>query len=510
VSTTISFASTAGGQAQPSEGGGDRASAENGALWARILARLERHPAVSRANFSAWLRHTQLLERRGDVYIVGARHRFARDKLEHGFREVLEEALRECAGQSGARVEFSLTGSSDQTRSSLLSSGPSEPSAPVLHRSPPAPVSVPAPDPPREPGIPTAGLHPRYTFSTFVVGKETQFAYAAARSVAENPGFAYNPLVIFGGPGLGKTHLLQAIGQHALALNRSIRVAYFSAHTLLPSGQDPQKATKGVESVAKYANVDILLLDDVQLLAGRPVLEDLLHLLRIVEAEDKQVVFAVDRPVREIQGLDDRLRSRLQTGLMAHLSPPGWESRLAILRAKAEARGATLPAPVLEHIAHRVTGGVRELESALLRVVAAAELGRGPLTIDGVTATLASVPAGRPRVRPTLEHVLHAVAAAFGTQTSELVGKRRDKETALARQVAMYLMREETSVSLSEIGDFLGGRDHSTVSHGYEKISHSLRRDERLLAHVEAARHLIHEAAPLRAAGGRTLDSHRP
>lgn len=491
MSTSVSIPSAAESASHHAPLLAESAEVEHRRLWARVLASLERHPAVTRASFSAWLKHTRLLEQRGNVFIVGAQHSFAREKLERGFREVLEEALRTCAGQADARVQFQVAG--QRSQADLPVATRQAPAGRTLQhgqgngtRSDADVAFIPAGTPPL--------LHARFTFATFVTGKENKFACAAARAVAENPGLAYNPLFLYGGHGLGKTHLLHAIGQHALTLNPALHVHYLSAHTFgRGQANNGANGARSVQPLASYAVADILLLDDLQLLGHQSVQEDLLHLLHLLDVEDKQVVFAADRPPRALEHVDERLRSRFQTGLVADLAPLGLESRMALLRSKAEARGVGVSLPVIEHIARRVQGSVRELEGALTRVLAEVELGRVPLSVDGAAATLSNTQGTRGRPRPTMEQVLLAVSTAFGASAESLLGKRRDKDTALARQVAMYLMREETGASFSEIGNFLGQRDHTTVLHGHEKIATALARDERLRAHVEAARALFRD-----------------
>lgn len=517
-------------------------------VWQAVLADLQHDPAVSRASFSTWLRTTQLLFNRSDEFVVGAQHQFARDKLERSFRSVIEQAIARCVGRQGVRVRFEVASrmevargerreSQDQTPdgrrqlagATKVSYEPAHVStgdglAGVANADREQPIQGEA-DPiagerlPAEAGTsghiasvnqlasPVAvrlgaqvsvaaasSLHQRYTFATFVAGKHNQFAYAAARAVAENPAFAYNPLFLYGSAGLGKTHLLHAIGHHALSLRPATRVLYVSAHTLAGELTADPRAAQSAQAVReKYCSADVLMVDDVHLLAGRTRATDeaFLNIFNTLHCENKQVVLAAEAAPKAISGLDERLSSRLQMGLVADVGAPDLEARTAILRAKAELLGLRLAPPALELIARRIQSNVRELEGALTRIAAAAVLSHLPLTSESVNATLSVVLGDVPRARASTDDVLVAVASSFDVAPEALKGKRRDREIVVPRQVAMYLMREETGASLAEIGAQLGGRNHSTVLHGCEKIVHELLQDERLRSQLAATRRVL-------------------
>ena len=491
--------------------GSGRSDSALDALWARVLASLASDPAITRASFATWLKGTRLTARVGGRFIVAAQHGFARDKLHRSFAEPVRRALLREIGDLALEVEFIVPGAprlGDAGKASSIA-GVSDLAPPsVLREATPGPVSGDTPSTPLVAATVSLAvakplLNPRYTFTSFVAGKEAQFAYAAARAVAENPVLSYNPLYLYGPAGLGKTHLLHALGNSVLALRPAARVAYLQTRRLVEELEREMGRSQRAALLSAYASVDVLLLDDVHEVAGQPAQKDVLHLLDALIEAGNQVVASADRAARAIEGLDERLRSCLQMGLVADIAAPGAETRLAILRAKAEARGASLPPAALDYVSRRAGGSVRELEGALTRVIAAAELSRGPLTLDGVAAALSSAVGGAPiagrRVRPAPQHVLRAVALTFGVPEAALLEKRRDKEVVLPRHVAMLLMRELTGSSLSEIGAALGGRDHTTVMHGCEKIVAAAAADERLRGHMEAARHLAAEVA---AAGG--------
>ncbi|MDQ3702946.1 MAG: chromosomal replication initiator protein DnaA [Chloroflexota bacterium] len=487
------------------------ASPERARLWNAVLDELRLDPAISPANFSTWLRETQLLEgpvespagsishseahREGrragsmsggsngsDEYVVGAPHSFARDRLARSFRPAVEQALARCLGQPSVRVRFAIADPSrDPSRGAL-----------------PAPEYPPAPS--------------RYTFARFVSGKGSEFAVAAARAVADNPALAYNPFYLHGSAGCGKTHLLQAIGSHISEQRPGVPSGYLTAAALAREITSSIRAAGGVADPRRYRGAGILLLDDVQSLgnmslsagsvappapdaiAVRQMQEEVLQLLVALHDANVQVVVAGDEPPRAMTGLSERLRSWLQMGLVAGIGAPDFDTRLILVRQRADALRVPLPPPVLEVIARRAPGNIRELDGLVTRVAAAAELSRLPLTIEHVGALLAEVlgPAPVPsRRRATAEQVVLAVAATFGVAVAAMKGRRRDKEVVVPRQVAMYLMRHETGASLAEIGAELGGRDHSTVIHGCEKVAAALARDARLGEYVAAARQLL-------------------
>jgi chromosomal replication initiator protein len=324
-----------------------------------------------------------------------------------------------------------------------------------------------------------------------VAGKSTQFAFAAARAVADNLAFAYNPLFLYGASGTGKTHLLHAIGHHLLALRPAAAIVLSSARALAADLAAHLSRGERDAFSAAYGDVDLLLVDDVQFLAagettphaaGQAVF---FLLFDELYQRNKQVVLTADVPPKGIAGLDERLRSRFQMGLVADLGLPDAASRVAILRAKADALHLSPPTASLELIASRVHGNVRELEGALTRVAAAADLAHRPLTVDGAAAALAGMAPETPRARMTPVGVVAAVAEHFGVTVEALRARRRDKEIVWPRQVAMYLLREVAGISLSDAGAHLG-RDHTTVLHGCERVATRLAQNAELREQIDA------------------------
>jgi chromosomal replication initiator protein len=330
-------------------------------------------------------------------------------------------------------------------------------------------------------------LNPRYTFSTFIVGSGNQLAHAASQAVAEAPGQAYNPLFLYGGVGLGKTHLLHAIGHSGL--ERGLVVLYVSSETFTNDIVNAIRYRTTEEFRAKYRSVDVLLVDDIQFIAGKESTEEeFFHTFNSLYEMSKQIVICSDRPPKAIVSLEERLRSRFEWGLIADIQPPDLETRVAILRAKADMMARVIPDEVIQYLASRIQSNIRELEGSLNRLLAFAQLQHMPLTIDTAKAALASLATDSRQKRVTIGEILEAVADYYRIPIEDLCGKQRDKHIVVPRQIAMYLMRQETEASLLEIGQALGGRDHSTVLHGCEKITREVNDNTALRKEVLAIR----------------------
>jgi chromosomal replication initiator protein len=336
-----------------------------------------------------------------------------------------------------------------------------------------------------------AAPNPRFTFETFMVGVNNRFAYAAAQEVVSAAGQRYNPLLIYGGVGLGKTHLLHAIGQRLM--EQRLRVVYVTAERFTNEIVEAIRRRTTQQFRDRYRSVDALLMDDAQFIAGRESTEEeFFHTFNWLHEADKQIVLTSDRPPRAMRQLHDRLRSRFEWGLLADIQPPDYESRLDILRAKALAMGARVPEEALIRLAHPTCESVRELEGELTRVLAYAQTLGQPLDSETVARALGPVREEQRASRPVdAQMVLAAVRERFGVSTDALLGKSRERQTAWARQVAMYLLREETSASLFQIGDRLGGRDHTTIMHGCSTVAQRMEADPRARADVAAARALL-------------------
>ena len=335
-------------------------------------------------------------------------------------------------------------------------------------------------------------LNPRYTFDSFVVGNSNRFAHAACYAVGESPFKAYNPLFIYGGVGLGKTHLMQAIGHHILGKKPSCSVMYVSSeqftNELISSIKDDK--TSGFRN--KYRNIDVLLVDDIQFLAGKErTQEEFFHTFNTLYEANKQVVISSDRPPRNIPTLEDRLRSRFEWGLITDIQPPDLETRVAILRKKAQTERLNIPFDVLDYIANYIQSNIRELEGALIRLVAYASVNDRALNMTTATEALKDIlPPPLPR-KITIETIQKVVASHYGVEITDLLSKKRNKQIVVPRQVAMYLCRKLTDASYPQIGDQFGGKDHTTVIHAHDKIENEMKVDQELAATIEVLRQKI-------------------
>ncbi len=341
-------------------------------------------------------------------------------------------------------------------------------------------------------------LRDRYTFETFIVGKNNEFAKAAAEGVAEEPGRKFNPLFIYGPVGLGKTHLLHAIGHRVKQKFPHMTVHYTSSEQFV---NDMIRAIRENRAEAhdrfreSYRRVDVLLIDDIQFIAGKDsTQEEFFHTFNTLTGAEKQIVLTSDQAPQAMSTLEERLRSRFAGGLIADIQKPDYEMRVAILRTRAEQQNVPIPANVVDYIARRVQNSVRELEGTLKTILQHAEVRRIPVTLDLAEGVLEGLGAGRKRRQVTLPDVLTAISRHYRVDLATLTGKQRDKAISLPRHVAMYLMREETSASLPAIGHFLGGRDHTTIMYGCEKIGKELELENaQLRRDVLAVRAMLYE-----------------
>jgi len=419
-------------------------------VWQETLRRIESR--LTKPSFESFVKAMAPVALHGDVFVFSVPSRLAKEWVETRYSALIHGALREVLARA---VSIQLT---------------------VAEDTPPAAAAAPAPAAQRLPD--TLQLSPKYTFDTFVIGSGNRFAHAAAMAVAEAPARAYNPLFIYGGVGLGKTHLLQAIGHHVTHSKGLNRVAYISSEKFTNELINSIRDDRTLEFRTKYRNVDVLLIDDIQFLAGKErTQEEFFHTFNTLHEASRQIIITSDRPPKEIPTLEDRLRSRFEWGLIADIQPPDLETRIAILRKKAEIDGISVPDQVAEFIAQRIQSNIRELEGALVRVVAYASLTRQAITGElaaEILKELLPAAASRPVTIPMLQKI---VAEHFGIRIEEMRAKRRTKGVAFPRQVAMYLARELTDASLPRIGDEFGGRDHTTVMHACERVKEALGHD---------------------------------
>lgn len=424
-------------------------------LWQDTLAKLENE--LSKPSFETWLSSTRLLNIEGDTLIIGVPNEFAKDWLESRYAPLIRSAVQTIFNQS-MNLQF-IIGSSPQVNyeDNLLTKSP---------------VSS-----PNEVAAPTF-LISKYTFDTFVIGNSNRFAHAAALAVAESPAKSYNPLFIYGGVGLGKTHLMHAIGNFVLERSPNTRVLYVSSEKFTNELIESIRDKNPVEFRNHYRNVDILLIDDIQFLAGKEgTQEEFFHTFNALYEANKQIIISSDRPPKEIPTLEDRLRSRFEWGLITDIQAPNLETRIAILRKKAKLENLQVSNDVMVYIADKIQSNIRELEGALIRVMAYASLSKSPITVEIAAEALKDIiPVNTPK-QITIEMIQQAASEYFHLSLGEFKAKKRTRAIAFPRQIAMYLCRELTDYSLPKIGEEFGGRDHTTVIHAHEKISQARRID---------------------------------
>jgi chromosomal replication initiator protein len=453
-------------------------------VWRAALGELQ--VSLSPANFETWLRDTQLVDVDEQRFRIAVPNGFAKDWLESRYRSLISQTLARIVGYS-VQVEF-VIGPTPES--------PAEPeaAAPLVATSGPAPRQQVRVEPTRVGGEGgTTFINPRYTFANFIVGSANRLAHAASLSVAERPGHAYNPLFLYGGVGLGKTHLMHAIGNQVIAKFPRKRVVYATSEKFTNEFIASIQQGKIDEFRARYRRIDLLLIDDIQFIADKErTQEEFFHTFNAIHEDGKQIVLSSDRPPKAILTLEERLRSRFEWGLIADLTAPDLETRIAILRAKAEEGAVPVTSDVLEFIARKVVSNIRELEGALNRIVAYASMGAMPIGIELAQAVLSNVLYNPKKRQVTPERIAKVVSEYYSVPMDVLQGQKRDKAIVVPRQIAMFLMREETDVSLLRIGAELGGRDHSTVLHACDKITREVAVNDELRREIAAVRELIY------------------
>src|SRR5574338_684707 len=439
-------------------------------VWRAVLGELQ--VSLSPANFETWLKDTTLVEIDENRFRISAPNGFARDWLDNRYRTLVSQTLARVVGGS-VQVEFVVADA-------------------------PGPVPDQAdedslPPPPASAGGNTVNLSSRYAFSNFIVGSANRLAHAAALSVAERPGHAYNPLFLYGGVGLGKTHLMHAIGNAVAAKFPRKRILYATSEKFTNDFINSIREQKMEDFRSRYRRIDVLLIDDIQFIADKErTQEEFFHTFNAIHEDGKQIVLSSDRPPKAILTLEERLRSRFEWGLIADLTAPDLETRIAILRAKAEEGAVPITSDVIEFIARKVVSNIRELEGALNRIVAYASMGAMPISIELAQAVLSNVLYNPKKRQITPERIAKAVSEYYGVGLDALRGQKRDKAIVVPRQIAMFLMREETDVSLLRIGAELGGSDHSTVLHACDKITREVAVNDELRREIAAVRELIY------------------
>ncbi|HEU5433980.1 MAG TPA: chromosomal replication initiator protein DnaA [Thermomicrobiales bacterium] len=473
---------------------------------------------LSKSVVDNYLRQSTLVGFDDDVATVAAPNTFTASTLETRFAGPIERCLSAVVGRP-VRVEFVVQAapaaarSRDEARSdtaALLAAGSTvRPARGTATRSTsatasrgssdPAPTGARVPPPRQMQLAPSAarGLNPRYIYDTYVVGSSNRFAHAASLAVAEHPGGKYNPFFVHGGVGLGKTHLLHAIGHRALEALPDLQVSYVTSEKFTNDLISAIRQQRMDDFRARYREIDILMIDDIQFIAGKEsTQEEFFHTFNHLYQGGKQVIITSDKPPKAIAALEERLRSRFEGGLIADVQLPDYEMRTAILRQKGEELGVSLPSDVVEYVAQKDQSNIRELEGAMNKVIARAQLAEQAITLALAMEALTDAASfGARRAPASRAAVLDAVVRHYKAPLRDLLGRARTKDIVLPRQVAMYLLREETGASLVEIGLELGGRDHTTVLHGIRQIERALSTDNALRSDLLSIREAIFSAA---------------
>ena len=422
---------------------------------------------MPKASYDTWVRDSRFISHKENTITIGVNNAYARDWLESRLKTTAERLLTSILGCAQGLVFVVNSGEEPCKDEQKISNNifPDITSRPVQKN-----------------------FNSRYTFESFVVGPNSRLAHAASQAVAENPAKAYNPLFLYGGVGLGKTHLLHAIGNEAARSHQNI--LYVSSEEFTNDLINAIRKHDTSSFRDKYRTIDVLLIDDIQFIAGKEsTQEEFFHTFNTLHGQDKQIVISSDRPPKAMVTLEERLRSRFEWGLIVDIQPPELETRIAILRFKAEQAGRIVPDEILESVAKKIQSNIRELEGALTRILAFSDLSGRPLTLE--LANLALVDLLPDDSNPEPAQVMDTVARAFNISNEELLSRNRSKKIALPRQVAMYLMREMGHSSLPQIGQTLGGRDHTTVLYACEKVADMIERDDLFRRQVHQIRDQI-------------------
>lgn len=410
---------------------------------------------LTEVSFNTWLKTIEPININDNTIILGAPNEFTKGILESRYMNLIKNAVKQIQGKD-YEIKFIIPGEEiskhfGQTANDVQSSDNSS------FRS---------------------QLNPKYTFDAFVIGNSNRFAHAGSLAVAEAPAQAYNPLFIYGGVGLGKTHLMHAIGHYNLNQNPNSKVVYVSSEKFTNELINSIRDDKNIQFRNKYRNVDILLIDDIQFIAGKErTQEEFFHTFNALYEANKQIIISSDRPPKEIPTLEDRLRSRFEWGLIADIQAPDLETRIAILRKKANVENINVPNDVTHYIATKIKSNIRELEGALIRIIAYSSLTNKEITIELASEALKDIISENKPKEVNVKLIKEIISKKFNVKIENLISKKRTRSIAYPRQIAMYLCRELTDMSLPKIGDEFGGRDHTTVIHAYEKITNEIKSD---------------------------------
>ncbi len=450
-------------------------------LWQAVLGEIEL--TVSHGSFVTWFKNTRLLKNKDGTYVVGVPNVFIKQQLEHKYNELVNQMLVK-NGATPEAIEYKIHSNVTQVRKNH--------DEPVLLSSSPASATTNQRD---GAGSLThsyrQGLNERYTFENFIVGSGNELAYAACQAIATTPGSKYNPLFVYGGVGIGKTHLIQAVGNAFLAKNPTGNVVYVSTEQFVQEFIDAVRFKKNTDFASYYRNADVLIIDDVQFIAGKDkTQEEFFHTFNALHQANKQIIISSDKPPGEIPTLEERLRSRFAWGMSIDMQNPDFETRCAIVQTKAHAHEAVLPQPVVEYLANLIQTNIRELEGALNQLLAFCEM-RGLDPDIHIATTLLGSQKTRPK-HVSAKQIIERTAKYFSVPMEEIMGPKRDKDIVVPRQIAMYMLRNELHLSFPKIARELGRKDHTTAIHSVDKIQKEAGFDSNLKAAINDIKERIY------------------
>jgi chromosomal replication initiator protein len=440
--------------------GGKKMSQNLDDIWSKVLKLIKTE--LTEVSFNTWLKTIDPISISDDRIVLGAPNEFTKGILEARYLTLIKNAIKQITNTDYI-IKFVIPG--EEAITDVGQTIQNDVSDTLSSR---------------------AQLNPKYTFDTFVIGNSNRFAHAASLAVAEAPAKAYNPLFIYGGVGLGKTHLMHAIGHYILNQNPKANVVYVSSEKFTNELINSIRDDRNVEFRNKYRNVDVLLIDDIQFIAGKErTQEEFFHTFNALHEANKQIIISSDRPPKEIPTLEDRLRSRFEWGLIADIQPPDLETRIAILRKKAKVENIDVPNDVMLYIATKIQSNIRELEGALIRIVAFSSLTNREVTVDLAQEALKDIISNNKPKQINVQLIKDVVAKHYNVKIEDFNSKKRTRAIAYPRQIAMYLTRELTDLSLPKIGDEFGGRDHTTVIHACEKIASDIEKNSEFKLQIE-------------------------
>ena len=449
---------------------------QQSSLWQAVLGEIEL--SVSRGNFVTWFKNTQLIQHSDEAVVNGVTNVFVKQQLEHKYGDLVAETLKK-NGVTPERIEYKIISSQKPKAEAEELVLVSAPATPQPRTTATQSAQIPQPAGNSLSHSYRQGINERYTFDNFIVGASNELAFAACQSIAQNPGTKYNPLFLYGGVGIGKTHLIQAAGNALLANNPDAKVLYISTEQFVQEFVDALRFRKTAEFASYYRSADMLIVDDIQFIAGKDKMEEeFFHTFNALHQGNKQIIISSDKPPKDIPTIQDRLRSRLGWGMTIDMQIPDFETRCAILQNKAHEHGIALPMDVAEYLANNIQTNIRELEGALNQLLAFCEM----RSLDP-NLTIASSLLGVSKTRPkhlSAKQIIERTARHYQIPVEDILGPKRDKDIVVPRQVAMYMLRSELHLSFPKIAKELGRKDHTTAIHSVEKIEKESRLDASL------------------------------